>query len=254
MPTNVISQLSSEQESMISTYRHRWHEIEIEVEPTDPEKIFPLIKLSYELSNYPEPNILSFESPFMAINEVIYTDNLKAFLGRSIHLKFFNRVLENMLNNIKIQLSKELFVELSNKVLFPESLCHSVGSFQKTPFFLDDIKKSVEQQLISDLGDLDLEFSDFSYFTRNLVMPSEWAFWGCLLDFCISALHLQHDRKKWETLQKLIQYCGPMFQFENVCIISERPRQIFLNHENMLLAEGEPAIRFADGYTVYPCP
>jgi len=74
-----------------------------------------------------------------------------------------------------------------------------------------------------------------------------------MFDFCISVLKLQHDRQKWQVLQELMQHSGFIFQFEKVCIACDRPCKLSFDQENHLHAEGEPAMQFADGYSVYAC-
>ncbi|MGL4879867.1 MAG: DUF6745 domain-containing protein [Waterburya sp.] len=50
-----------------------------------------------------------------------------------------------------------------------------------------------------------------------------------------------------------MQYCGFIFQFEKVCIACARPYKLSFDRENMLHGEKEPALKFADGYSVYAC-
>jgi hypothetical protein len=74
---------------------------------------------------------------------------------------------------------------------------------------------------------------------------------GCLFDFCISVLNLHYDRQKWLVIHNLIQNCGFLFEYENVCIACDRPSKLSFDADNLLHAEGEPALQFADGYGVY---
>ncbi len=72
-----------------------------------------------------------------------------------------------------------------------------------------------------------------------------------MFDFCISVLKLHHERQKWQVLQELIQYSGFIFQFEKVYLACDRPCKLSFDRENLFHAEGEPAIQFTDGYSVY---
>ncbi|WP_308189066.1 DUF6745 domain-containing protein [Nostoc mirabile] len=54
-------------------------------------------------------------------------------------------------------------------------------------------------------------------------------------------------------LQNFMQHCGFVFQFEKVCIVCDRPCKLSFDQQNMLHAEGEPALQFPDGYSVYAC-
>ncbi|WP_225977437.1 DUF6745 domain-containing protein [Nostoc sp. CENA543] len=98
---------------------------------------------------------------------------------------------------------------------------------------------------------MEVEYIDILYLTQPLTRTADWAIWGCMLDFCISVLGLHHDKKKWRVFQDLIQYCGLISKFEKVCIVCDRPCKLSFNQDNILHAEGEAAIQFPDGYSIY---
>lgn len=72
-----------------------------------------------------------------------------------------------------------------------------------------------------------------------------------LVDFCISALECSCDQSLWLLLQTLVENCDWIFTFEKTCFVSERPLVLRYDSGNWLHAEGEPAIQFADGYSLY---
>jgi internalin A len=49
----------------------------------------------------------------------------------------------------------------------------------------------------------------------------------------------------------LFEDCGWIFPFENICLVCDRPLHLRFDSANELHAEGEPAIAFADGYSLY---
>ncbi|MBD2206634.1 hypothetical protein H6G33_19625 [Calothrix sp. FACHB-1219] len=51
--------------------------------------------------------------------------------------------------------------------------------------------------------------------------------------------------------QSLIKECGWIFTFDKAVIICDRPLYIRLDNQNRLHAEGEPAIEYADGFSLY---
>jgi hypothetical protein len=71
------------------------------------------------------------------------------------------------------------------------------------------------------------------------------------LDFCISVLDCDCERKLWEILQALVTSCYSILPFEGVCVICDRPNRLSFNAENRLYAKGEPAIEFRDGFGIY---
>ncbi|MEH2092043.1 DUF6745 domain-containing protein [Nostoc sp.] len=250
MRKHIITELSDEQEAMLPIYRDKWRSIQISTESIQQEKVAAVIKAAYAVSDYPEPEILFYSSPMTAIEKILAIGNFKTYLGRDIHSKFSKRVLDHLLHGIQQQLEQHLFIRLRNQIQHPEFPYYSTHSHPQVSYF-PYTGTCLERQLITDLDKLKLEFTDISYFTSSLSRPAEWAIWSCMLDFCISVINLQHDKKKWNVIQDLMQYCDLIFQFEKVCIVCDRPCKLSFDAENLLHAEGEPALKFADGYSVY---
>ncbi|MEH2034302.1 MAG: DUF6745 domain-containing protein [Nostoc sp.] len=73
----------------------------------------------------------------------------------------------------------------------------------------------------------------------------------CHVDFYVSVLNYSYSKKRWETLQSLSRFCGWISPFEKFCIVCDRPLHLRFDNENRLHAEGEPAIEFIDGYSLY---
>jgi hypothetical protein len=252
MPKRIITELSDEQQTMLPFYRDKWRSIQVSTESIEQAKAITVIKAAYTVSDYPEPEILFYSSPMTAIKKILTIENFKVYLGRDIHIKFLKRVVDHLLHGIRQQLDEHLFIRLRNQIQHPEFPYYSTHSHPLVSYF-PYTGRCLEHQLIADLDKLEFEFPDISYFTNNLNRPAEWAILGCILDFCISVFNLQHDKKKWNVLQKLMQHCGLILQFEKVCIVCDRPYKLSFDQENLLHAEGEPALQFADGYSVYAC-
>jgi len=73
-------------------------------------------------------------------------------------------------------------------------------------------------------------------------------------EFLIANFGITLDQKAQELLrckQQLFEECGWILPFEKICIICDRPLHLRFDAENRLHAEGEPAIAFADGYSLY---
>ena len=58
-------------------------------------------------------------------------------------------------------------------------------------------------------------------------------------------------RELFRCKEELLENCGWIFPFEKVCLICDRPLHLRFDTENRLHAEGESAIGFADGYSLY---
>lgn len=251
MPKPIITELSEQQEAMLPLYRDKWRAIEMSTESIDQEKVAAVIKATYVESGYPEPEILFFGSPLTAIEKMLAVENFKAYLGGDIYIKFLKRVSNHLRHEIKQQLEERLSLRLRNQIQFPKFPYYPTDSNPQASYFPHSTIRCIEDQIIADLYKPELEFTDILYLTNVLSRPAEWAIWGCLIDFCISVLDLHHDQKKWKVHQELIQFCGFVFQFEKVCLACDRPCKLSFDQDNLLHAEGEPALQFADGYSVY---
>lgn len=254
MLKHIISELSPEQEAMLPSYRDKWRSLSLLTEPIDREKVTAVIKAAYAVSGYcEEPKILFYSSPIEAIKKLIAVEDFKAYLGRDIYSKFNKRVTNHLQHQIGGLFEYKLFIRLRNQIQFPKSPYYPTESQPQISYFTYGIESCLQGQLINDLNQTNIEYTDFQYFTNNLTRLAEGAIWGCVFDFCISVLKVQHDRQKWQVIQELMQQCGFVFQFEKVCIACDRPCKLSFDRENLLHAEGEPAMQFADGYSVYAC-
>ena len=102
-------------------------------------------------------------------------------------------------------------------------------------------------QLINRLGNL----LGRPLFYNNCIQAELWASHGSGLDYCISVLNCAHDQRKWQVFQSLVSNCGWIFPFEKTCIVCARPIKLSFDSELLLHAEGEYAILYADGYSLY---
>jgi len=253
MSKSVITEISEEQEAMLPSYREKWRSFAISTEPIDEEKVKSVIKTAYSVSHFSEPEILFYESPFAAIQEMLAIDGFKEYLGKDIRSKFSKRVVIHLLKIVRHQFDESFFLKLRNQIQFPDFPHYPTESNPQKSYFPYSILNCIDSQLTDDLDKLGIEFSVISNFTKNLVRTAEWELFGCIFDFCISVLNVGYDKKKWQVIQDLIQNCGFIFQFENVCISCNRPYKLSFDTQNRLHAEGKPAMKFRDGYSVYAC-
>ncbi|MEG5064150.1 hypothetical protein QUB33_11050 [Microcoleus sp. B3-A4] len=75
-----------------------------------------------------------------------------------------------------------------------------------------------------------------------------------LTEFFISKGGVTLDQKAQELFhcqKQLLEHCGWIVPFEKICLVCDRPLHIRFDSANELHAEGEPAIAFADGYSLY---
>lgn len=71
------------------------------------------------------------------------------------------------------------------------------------------------------------------------------------MDYCISVLGFEAD-SRWEVLQSLVPNLGSiLFPYEDFCVVCDRPCVLSLDDQQRLHAESQPAIEFADGFSIY---
>jgi hypothetical protein len=198
---------------------------------------------------------LFYESPFAAIQEILAIDFFKTYLGKDIRSKFSKRVSHHLLHGLRQQFEEVTYTKLQNKIHYPDFPHYWTEDNQIISYFPHafEILKCMEIQLVDDLVNSGLDFADILDFTNNMIIAPNWALLSCILDFCISVLNVGYDNKKWQVLQDLIQHCGFIFQFENVCICCNRPCKLSFDNNKRLHGENEPAIQFRDGFSVYAC-
>lgn len=64
--TEIISELTPEQQALIPVYREKWRKIALSTERIDREKAAKAVKAVYTSFDLNEPEIIFFDSPFAA--------------------------------------------------------------------------------------------------------------------------------------------------------------------------------------------
>lgn len=109
--------------------------------------------------------------------------------------------------------------------------------------------KQLEQQVADRLADrMQARDSQRHY---PCFEPMSGAVDSMWLDFCFSVLQIPVDLTKWEALASIATECGVIFADDDICLACDRPRILRLDDEHRLHGEVEPAMQFADGYSLY---
>lgn len=122
-----------------------------------------------------------------------------------------------------------------------EPIAHEINQ----QLWMKDLEESVKQFSLSWLymsNGLGLSSSLFNGFESNFV---------ALIDYCIEVLNCQYDAEKWLATSSLVQNCGWVFFFERTCFVCNRPHKISFDDQYRFHSEGEPAIAYDDGYSIY---
>lgn len=234
MSETFIEKLTSEQESLIPVYQEKWRGIALSTERIDRQKAKEAVRAAYTPIGLKEPEIIFFDSPYAALNTVIRSP-LRSQLGSQLPSQM-ELTLESQLGS---QLESEVWSQLERE------LSSQLGSPLER-----ELWSQLESQLESEL-DSELDSELWSQLFYYCISSEFSACDGSWFDFCISVLNCAHDQKLWLAYQSVVKYCGWIFPFENICLVCERPIKLSFDSEQRLHAEGEPAIQFADGYSLY---
>jgi hypothetical protein len=116
------------------------------------------------------------------------------------------------------------------------------------PLMSQPLIQSWEQQLKQPL----IQAAEALWLMTGMVQLSTDLFASpSMIDLCISVLDCPFDRRKWEAYQSLLCECGLIFDFEDTCFVCDRPIKFSVDNEHRPHAEGEPAIQFADGFSIW---
>jgi hypothetical protein len=99
--TEIISQLTPEQEALIPVIHEKWRQIALSTEPLDRKKAANAVRVAYSLMGKQQPHLLFFNSPHEAFNTVILNQ-----LGRFLNSELWN--------SIGRELEKELWSQIDN--------------------------------------------------------------------------------------------------------------------------------------------
>jgi hypothetical protein len=251
----IITELTSEQQALIPVYKEKWRKIARSTQRIDREKAEKAVKAAFELIGEAEPKVFFFDSIFAAINEYNDNEDLICFgLNDNLFQKLrfplildFDKIPEwefYNLNRFRSALAKDpqnLFdEEFLDKLIvdLEDEIYDSLEAQWNLTYF--DLLESIDEEKFIPLD------TQRKYIKYDLLI-AECSYY----DFCISVLDYPHDANRWQILQNVVKNCPWFFPFQGICFICDRPIKLSFNQENRLHADGEAAIRHADGYKVY---
>ncbi|OUL20472.1 hypothetical protein BV378_29075 [Nostoc sp. RF31YmG] len=225
---SLIEKLTPQQEALIPVYRDKWRKIALSTERIDREKAAEAVKLVYAAMQEEEPEIIFVDSLYSAIKCV---NQLDIPSGDTLfdELCDLRQDFQNQ-HNLFSQFSRELSSKLGREW---DELEKEIFSLYMIPDYMGG--EPDEWESIPDL-----------------IQPIEWI--RCFFiayDFDISVFHFSHNQEIWQALESLFKYCGRVLPYKNICILCDRPLHLRFDNQHRLHAEGEPAIEYADGFSLY---
>jgi hypothetical protein len=229
----MITELTTKQEALISVYREKWRAIALSTERINRQKAEVAIKAAYQLIGLQEPEIIFCDSPYEA-SRLLAIGAAKGQLLEELESQLSEQLVKQIGRQIAPRLWGYLWDNLGQRQLYS---------------FSNEIAVSCLVQLRDGLKDNLLDY-------MRLILARETVISKILrcnrLDFCMSVLNCTCNfPREWEALQSLVKNCSWIFPLERMCYVCDRPVKLSFDSEQRLHAEGEPAIQFADGYSLY---
>jgi hypothetical protein len=287
---SLIEKLTPEQEALIPVYREKWRAIALSTERIDREKASEALKVAYAAFGFEVPEIVFCASPYAALSQIFldqsdklkrkfdfsniikldklsririkneqpFYQSLPGILGKQIN--FYNKLINSPIFQgiADITTYDCLYWKLDSDgwddgyrlfygCLMSELLIKINEELLNKPW--RQVENRIGQQLWVSLKKRLESYIENIYF--QCWQPNRKTTEASVHDFYFRALNFDYDVKKFQSYQSLITECGWIFAFEKVAIICDRPLHLRFDNENRLHAEGEPAIEFTDGYSLY---
>ncbi len=222
--------LTAEQQQKLDFYIEKWKKKTISTEPLKPKRIKELLGILYKYMDLELPEVLFFEHPLRIIDFLIVQQKTQVIdkticLDRKIIAPF---------------LKKQVNPDLLSYLYEVSEMCWS--GYEVAPFVMGIYYLSKEYE----------KNNNPNYDPNNEVIGqicSGHQLEDCMLyDFCYEVLEIKEGKELAEAYCELISNIGEYFLSEEVCLISARPSELYLNEDYEYYRENNlPVIKFRDG-------
>lgn len=252
----MINSLTPEQEAALPHYRQKWQSYALSTQPLDRGPATAAIQVAYATINRRTPEIQFFPSPYAALKSITAQADAFEQMNYEVSKLLEQKIAHFLWKQLDTQLEKGLRHSLSTQLCWPHTLrlwphlwdqletCEDLGELRELRQWMDT----------EPLGDLD---------------GMEWSLSGSLFDFCFAVLDCEDGQaavdtrrfsfsgqktsfpSRWQIYQSIAQHCAWFFPVEGLCLVSDRPRFLAWDQNYCLHAEEQPAVVFADGFSIY---
>ncbi|OUL31245.1 hypothetical protein BV372_20700 [Nostoc sp. T09] len=244
----MIKKLTPQQEALIPVYRDKWRKIALSTERIDREKAAKAVKATYVLIGLEEPEVVFYDSPKAALlttlrqllQEISWSCDGSELWGG---LGIYELPPANICHDLKDELHNQIGKEVSSQLHF--ELKKELENIVVSPDTYSQLWSELYRQLESQLQ-LEVEYARSDCIQCELLACD-----ASYYDFCISVLNCKHDKIVWKYFQSVVKECGWIFAGKYTSILCDRPLHLRFDNQNRLHSEGEPAIEYADGFSLY---
>jgi internalin A len=217
--TELKLSITPEHKTLIEAGRHKWETLAKPTQLIDSKKAAAAVKAAYNALGFGVPEIIFCNSPTEAISQFKLKTYKDEIWGDELEQQVKN-ALRPLILSIKL---RRQFSE--GPIVWEEQLCRKM---KRDLSYWNLSRATVTRTYLVDA----LALIDFYVFSLGIVFRPEFL-------------------KVVESMKQLLAECGWIFMFHNVCYVCSRPTKLSLDSEYRLHAEGEAAIAFADGYSLY---
>ena len=231
----------------------------LSTDPVNPAQAIAAVQRAYQINGFKEPKIYICSSPLTGFRKLMELHEELGDLGDGgsqdiqLHNEWFFTYqdrLDELSGRISSSLSyvQSLFTPLERHL---EQTVLYKSNPQQVDCFRPDLGLNLDESL-EQLG---------HYLQKGCAMPRGYFYnkitIGSLAldygrwDIRFSVLNWEHDPDKWESSKALLETCGYIIPFEEICIICDRPSKILMDDRQRLHAVGESALSFRDGYEIF---
>ncbi len=235
-------EITPEQELLIPSYRSTWQQLALSTARIEHEKVIEAIQAVYELIQLPKPEIIFFESPYVAAKaaEPLYKN------------PYFKKSGLVYATKIMVQLHKKFYAENEEAIGHWDGWVESQLTLNESCEIDTNLSASLKNSFTEGFSK---KFQTCQRHVFWLFPLSRYIHLGAFFDFHFSVakntLFRPHDELAWEVFKKLVQSCGWIIPFQDTCYVSERPTKFLYDSKSRLHAEGKAAVKFSDGSKLY---
>lgn len=213
---------------LVYQYIEKWRRFLFSTDPINRSKVKELVEKSYQILNLGEPEIIFCDSPLQAKK---YIDQRQPSINDYINYHTLKCELFSLLDKESIssfRSSNILSYEIKDIFLYEEDILSIAASnFYEILYDYFPFWKSIASELMA----------------SNC----------CEYDFYITELNVKCNQEIWNTVKSLCKECPYILSFTDVCFVIEKPIELYLDKMIRLHKEGQPAVKFIDGYQIYAC-
>ena len=225
MTTSTILSLTPCQQNALPLYHQGALSLLHSTRPVNFAQACTAIREAYHLMGLATPLIVWGESPVAMDFETVASEHWGEFLGDRLEAE-----RDRFTQSIESQLSWPVQMALE------ESLRHPLLEVPYTTQLLEQLERNHPSQ---------------ARLWQTAVKPELWLESLAVEAFALEVLGCDYNNQAWKAWSAVVQHCGWLLPYEGVCFVCDRPRQLRLNGQGQLHGEGEVALAFSDGLSLY---